>query len=224
MRKFINSVAVSALALGLASCGGGGTNNLVSVAPPPPPPTQTAQTFNAERCFTQLFGSQTVRDVLVPDVVTINLAQPSTYPNGRLPQDPVIDTLISVLFLDQTRHTPRTLVNIPLDPPGVVRPISTTFPFLAPPYGSPPLSPTNGVNFNFRTEAASTFTLVERMGLPAVATVLINSPRKIAYNEGTPAMDSAGVFTADMTAGLTTVANQINDDLQRLGLTPCSLQ
>ncbi len=223
MRKPITSVGLCALALGLSSCGGGNAP-ITSAAPPPPPPTQSGQTFNAERCFTQRFTTKTVRDTLVPDVVTLDLSQPATYPNGRLPQDPVIDVLISILFLDQTRHTTRTLANIPLNPPGVVKPISTTFPFLAEPYGPPPKSPTTGVNFNFRTDAASAYTLVERMGLPAVATVLINSPRKIAYNEGTPTMDAAGTFTGDMTAGLTTVANQINDDLQRLGLTPCSLQ
>jgi hypothetical protein len=225
MRGLAPSVGLAALALGLASCGGGSTASTLAAPPPPPPPaaTQSAQTLNVDRCLNQRFGTGTVLSTLVPDVLTDNLNLPSGFPNGRLPQDPVIDQLLAGLLLDQTRHTINTLVNVPLNPPGVDKPISTVFPFLAPPFGAPPPNVQGGTNFNFRTDAPEAYTIVERGSVPAVATALISGPLRVPYNESSPAEDVTQRWTGDMRTTLTTIHNQLNDDLQRLGLTSCSI-
>lgn len=217
-----NLIAPLALAIALAGCKAGGldTGSQVPVSPPSPPVTGTS--FNVERCLNQTINGRKVVDTMIPDAVTLDLSLPAAYPNGRHLRDPVIDIMLAGLFLDQTRHTPNTLVNIPFNPNNFDQPLRTSFPYYAPPLGSPVLSQTTGTNFNFRTEPNSAFVRVERMGTPAVATVTILGPRKNAYNDALPVDDAALVFRPDIVAGLAQLTGLIADDLQALGLTICA--
>jgi hypothetical protein len=212
-----------ALILTLAACKG---QNLVGspvvVAPPPPPPPPVGTTYNVDRCLSQSVSGRSVADILIPDLVSYDPTKPPGFPNGRRFSDPVIDIELSGLFLDQTRHTPNTLVNIPFNPATFDQPLPTTFPYIANALGTPELSQTNGSNFNFRTEPTSQFVRVERVGVPAVSTINILSPRKNAYNDGSPTADAADAFRADIKAGLAQLTGLIADDLQVLGLTICA--
>ena len=183
---------------------------------------QTSQSFNVTRCMDQVADGNSVRNIMIPDVVTFDPARPAGYPNGRRLQDPVIDIMLAYLFLDLTRHTPTTLVNVPLNPNRLDQPLRLTFPYYAAPIGSPPISATNGSNFNFRTNLPADYLLFERAAVPAVSTINVLGPRKIAYNEATPLRDSNREFEADIVAGLENLTVLIFDDLQRLGLTPCA--
>ena len=111
--------------------------------------------------------------------------------------------------------------NLPLNPPANDRPFSATFPFLAPPQGTPPLAATTGTAFDFRTDPESAYVVVDRMGMPAIATALIGSSQKNAYNDVTPTQDVAGQFRTEETNLLTGLYNNIADDLTRLGLRLC---
>ena len=62
---------------------------------------------------------------------------------------------------------------------------------------------------------------VDRMGMPAVATALIQS--KDDYNEAEPADDAAGDFVPEIVASLTTLHTALDDDLTGLGLTPATV-
>src|SRR3954465_6446081 len=94
--------------------------------------------------------------------------------------------------------------------------------FWAPASGRPPMPPAGGTNFNFRTDPPSAYTSVDRMGMPAVATALISSAQKNAYNDATPADDVNGKFTADIASTLTGLTNALADDFQRLSLNMCA--
>lgn len=72
----------------------------------------------------------------------------------------------------------------------------------------------------FRTDAPATYTRVDAMGMPAVATALIGSARKDAYNDASP--DSSG-FAGDFVASLTGLHAALDDDLIGLGLAPCDM-
>ena len=89
------------------------------------------------------------------------------------------------------------------------------------PQGNPPLAATTGTSFNFRTDPDSAYVVVDRMGMPAVATALIGSSMKIAYNDATPTNDVAGQFRTEQTNLLNGLYNNIADDLTRLGLRLC---
>jgi hypothetical protein len=162
----------------------------------------------------------------VPDTLKLDLNQPSGFPNGRDLDDPVIDITLAALFVDftVTGQSPATFANLPLNPPANDKPFSTTFPFLAPPQGTPPLAATTGTTFNFRTDADAAYTQVDRMGMPAVATALIGTSQKNPYNDANPTADAAGQFRAEETALLTALFNGIGDDLQALGLKVCARQ
>lgn len=221
MRRTI-LIAPLALAIVIAGCKSGGLDagSQVPVSPPPPPITSTS--FNVERCLNQSIEGRKVNDIMIPDAVTLDLSRPAAFPNGRHLRDPVIDIFLAGLLLDQTRHTPNTLVNIPLNPNNFDQPLRASFPFYAPPLGNPVLSQTNGTNFNFRTEPNSAFVRVERLANPAISTINILGPRKNAYNDGLPVDDAALVFRADIVAGLAQLTGLIADDLQALGLTICA--
>ena len=218
---------VLSAALLVGACGGAPT------PAPTPTPTPAASTtitaYNVENCFTQAIpgtAGLTLRSLIVPDTLKLDLAQPSGFPNGRDLDDPVIDITLAALFIDftVTGQSPATFANLPLNPPANDKPFSTTFPFLAPPHGTPPLAATTGPAFDFRTEADSAYTLVDRMGMPAVATALIGSSQKNPYNDANPTADAAGQFRAEETALLTSLFNGIGDDLQALGLKVCARQ
>ncbi len=95
--------------------------------------------------------------------------------------------------------------------------------------------------FSFRSELPDAYTRVDRMGMPAVATALIPSAKKDAYNDVDPSDDFttaagdacadlvscrwAGDYVASITAihGLTNASGMtLNQQLMGLGLTPCS--
>jgi hypothetical protein len=65
------------------------------------------------------------------------------------------------------------------------------------------------------------FTRVDRMGMPAVATALISS--KDDYNDADPTDDVAGDFVPEIVASLTTLHTALDDDLTGLGLTPATV-
>lgn len=219
---FIAALAL-ATALALSGCKATGLDTPSQAPVSPPPPVKVGTSFNVEPCLNQSINGRKVIDIMIPDMVTLDLSKPDGYPNGRRLSDPVIDIFLSGLFLDQTRHTPNTLVNIPFNPNNFDQPLRTVFPYYAPPLGSPVLSQTNGTNFNFRTEPNSAFVRVERLAEPAISTVNILSPRKNAYNDGSPSEDAALAYRADLAAGLAQLTGQIADDLQALGLSICAV-
>ncbi len=216
--------------LALSACGGNDNNNTGNMPPPTsgtptPTPTATTASFDVTRCLNQAIPGTgfTVAQAVVPDTLTINLAGASGFPNGRKLADPVIDVTLAVIFLDLTKHAPDTLAKLPLNPPANDVAFRNTFPYLAPPQGSPPLSLTTGTNFNFHTETVeSSYARVDRMGMPAVSTALIPSSRKTFYNDASPADDAAGTFVPDLTSELTGLTNALADDLTKAGLSPCA--
>jgi hypothetical protein len=214
-------------ALLTGACGGAPT------PAPTPTPTPAASTtitaYNVENCFTQTIpgtNGLTLRSLIVPDTLKLDLSMPSGFPNGRDLDDPVIDITLAALFVDftVTGQSPATFANLPLNPPANDRPFSTTFPFLGPPQGTPPLAATTGTVFDFRTDPDIAYVNVDRMGMPAVATALIGSSQKNPYNDANPTADAAGQFRAEETALLTGLFNGIGDDLQALGLKVCARQ
>ena len=194
---------------------------------PAPTATATATAYNVENCFTQTIpgsGGQTLRSLIVPDVLLLDLSRPSGYPNGRDLDDPVADILLSFLFLDftVTGQSPLTFANLPLNPPANDRPFSDTFPFLAPPQGTPPLAATTGTSFDFRTDPDSAYVSVDRMGGPAVPIALIGGPLRNPYNDASPSVDVTGQFVAEETVQLTNLMNALGDDLENIGLRLCA--
>jgi hypothetical protein len=215
--------------LPLAACGGDDPTPIATPTPTPAPtPTPSvALSYNVENCFTQAIpgtGGQSLRSLIVPDTLKLDLTRPSGFPNGRDLDDPVIDITLAALFLDftVTGQSPATFAQLPLNPPANDRPFSSDFPYLAPPQGSPTIAPPTGTSFDFRTDADSAFVQVDRMGMPAVATALIGSSLKNAYNDVSPTADTAGQFKADETAQLTSLFNGLGDDLTALGLKLCA--
>lgn len=193
-------------------------------ATPTPPPTET--TFNVEPCLNQMIPGTgvTVAEAVVPDTLTLNLSAASGFPNGRKLPDPVIDVTLAVIFLDLSVNGPGTLAGLPLNPPANDVAFRDTFPYLAPPQGSPPVADNSGTMFTFRSDPASSYVRVDRMGMPAVSTALIPSDRKNAYNDAGPAADVNGNFVPDLAATLTDLTNALADDLTGAGLTPCAVQ
>lgn len=188
-----------------------------------PPPTGGDTTYDVTSCLQQEVAPGTsVADLIIPDTLTLNLSAAAGFPNGRLLTDPVIDVTLAVIFLDLSVHSPTTLAEIPLNPPANDVAFRTGFPFLAPPQGSPPITTATGSSFNFRSDASSAYVRVDRMGMPAVATALIGSDTKNAYNDANPADDVAGVFVPELSEQLTGLTNALADDLLDAGLTPCA--
>ena len=230
-RKTLRAAALAPalLALGLlGGCGDDDDNVVINPGPAPSPvapaPPQTV-TYDVGPCLNQVIpgtGGTTVAGAVIPDTLTIDLSAPSGFPNGRRLPDPVIDVTLAIIFLDLSVHSPTRLVQIPLNPTSNDRAFQANFPFLAPPQGSPPLAPSNGSNFTFRTDAPSAYVRVDRIGMPAVATALISSNQKIPYNDANPAIDAAGTFVPEITRVLTNLTNALADDLIGAGLTPCA--
>jgi hypothetical protein len=222
------SLALPAL---LAACSGGRSPAPTATPTPTPVATggggQTTFSYDVEPCFTQILpatGGRTVREMLIPDSLKLDLSLPSGFPNGRDLDDAVVDISLAFLFLDLTEsgQSLRTFANLPLNPGGNDVPFRTTFPYFAPAQGTAQLAATTGTGFNFRTDADSAYVQVDRMGMPAVATVLIGSPLKDQYNDVSPSTDVQGGFRADETAQLTNLMNAIGDDLTSIQLDICA--
>lgn len=79
--------------------------------------------------------------VLVPDVIRYNPDLPSSYPNGRLLTDQVVDLTIAAALLDLSApgQTLRTLADIPLNPAANDVEFESSFPYLAAPHQELPL-------------------------------------------------------------------------------------
>jgi hypothetical protein len=164
-----------------------------------------------------------VGSLVLPDVLTVDPTKPAGFPNGRKLDDPVVDLTLAALFLDLKKHPVDLLAKLPLNPSGNDVPLRASFPYFALPQGNPPLGSTAGTNFNFRTDPSTAFVRVDRMGMPAVATVLISSSKKTEYNDASITDDSALKFYADITATLTNFANALSDDFAQRGLTICAV-
>lgn len=192
--------------------------------PAPTPPAVSGIQYDVSNCLNQSIpgAGTTVAGAVVPDTLTLNLAAASGFPNGRRLTDPVIDVTLAVIFLDLTKNSPATFASLPVNPAANDLPFRSAFPYLAAAQGSPPLAATTGTAFNFRTDAESAFVQVDRMGMPAVATALVASARKTAYNDGLPVNDAAGTFVPDLSTQLTTLTNALSDDFLRLGLPLCA--
>lgn len=231
LRKLTMAPALAAIAL-LPACFDDDNDDVLVVAPTPTPtmsptptPTPTQASFDVTPCLQQEIpgtGGFTVADAVVPDTLTLNLGAASGFPNGRRLPDPVIDATLAVIFLDLSVHSPFVLANIPLNPPENDVPFRNGFPFLAPPQGSPPVASSSGSEFSFRNDPPGNYVRVDRMGMPAVATVLIGSDQKIPYNDARPQDDVTGQFVPEITEQLTGLTNALADDLTAAGLTPCA--
>lgn len=75
------------------------------------------------------------------------------------------------------------------------------------------------VEYDFRTDADSAYTRVDRIGMPAVATAVITS--KDDYNDADPVDDAAGDFVSEIVANIDGLHTALDDDLAGLSLTPC---
>lgn len=225
-------LAMLGTALALTACGDS-ANSPAPVTPTPvptptptPTPTPVAANYDVVPCLNQVVpgtGGLTVANLVVPDVLTLDFSKPSSFPNGRQLADPVIDVTLAVIFLDLTKHSPDILAKIPLGPPANEVPFRADFPYLAVANGTVPTS-LGGSNFNFRTDPASAYVQVDRMGMPAVSTALISSGQKIAYNDAMPSNDINGDFVSEIAGTLTGLTNALADDFIAAGLTPCAKQ
>ena len=212
------------LALGaLSGCGEGG--GAAPLQTPVATVTGTAASFDVTPCLNQIIPGTglTVAQAVIPDTIKLNLNAPNGFPNGRTLTDPVIDITLAAIFLDLSKNGPGTLAGLPLGPAANDVPFRTTFPYLAPPQGTPPLADTTGTAFTFRTDPDSAYTRVDREGMPAVATALIRAPMKVAFNDANPSDDAAGKFVPEITGRLTDLASALNDDFFAAGLKPCAV-
>lgn len=218
MRRVITGALSLSAGLALASCGG---DEPATVAPPP----GTAQVVSVTPCLNQIVPGtgKSVVDLVVPDTITVNLNQPSGFPNGRRLQDPVIDITLAIIFLDMNRHGPSTFVNLPLNPPVNDRPFRAQFPFLALPQGTPPLSGSDtATQFDFVNAPASEYVRIDRTGMPAISPALIAPSRRNEYNDAGPGEDAAFVFASELTTQLQLLHEVLVDDFRAAGLTPCA--
>ena len=204
----------------LAACSGGGGG---SATPPPTPSGTGASALNVQTCLDQSTGRLgSVANVLVPDTIKVDFSQPSGFPNGRRLADPVIDITLAWIFIDLTKHSPMAIANVPFNPPANDVAFRTEFPYLAPPQGNPPGLAPGGANFNFRTDPPSAYVQVDRMGMPAVATAVISSAQKVAYNDDSPAVDGTRKYVNEISSTLTGLTAALNDDITRAGFSLCA--
>lgn len=220
------ALALSLPALSACGDGDGGAGPRpapVATAAPTPSPTATSTSFDVTRCLNQQVAlGVSVTNLVVPDTVKLDVTKPNGFPNGRQLTDPVVDVTLAVLFLDLTKHPANLLASLPLNPPGNLETLPSTFPYLGAAEGNPPIPAAGGTNYNFRTDSPSAYTRVDRMGMPAVATALISSSQKLPYNDADPADDATGRFAGEIKSTLTGLTNALADDFQRLSLNMCA--
>lgn len=228
MHPLFTAAAMATLALATAACEETGVTSgppATSLAPTPTPtptPTPIGISVNVGPCLAQMAAGRRVQDILIPDILDLDLAAPSGFPNGRDLDDPVIDLVLAAIFLDLSRHPVTTFVGLPVNPNVFDQPLRTTFPFYARPLGTPPISPSTGTNFNFRTNVAANYTRVDRAGAPAISTAVVLGANKLLYNDSNPTEDAAGVNVPRILEGFQQLSNALNDDFRALGLTPCA--
>jgi Domain of unknown function (DUF4331) len=165
-------------------------------------------------CATMECVDEQVEPYVVPDVLRLDTAMPSGFPNGRALEDQVVDVTLALVLLDLGEHAVTTFADIPLNPPANDVSFSSAFPYLAP-------TNTNAVPappFFFAANPASEYTRVDRMGVPAVATALIAS--KDEYNAGDPVDDAD--FAEERRDNISALHQALDDDLEGLGFAPCA--
>ncbi|MBA3896771.1 MAG: hypothetical protein H0X36_06485 [Sphingomonadaceae bacterium] len=223
-------LASAALGLIVTGCGGGSspitaTPSPVATTPPPTPtPTPTPTSFSVDACLSQPAqnGNDSVLQLVLPDVLHVDLTRPVAFPNGRRLDDLVIDLTLSRLFLDLSKQSVNTFVNLPLNPDNSPRHFKPDFPYFGDARNAtPPIPASTEAGFNFRTDPDSGFVRVDRMGMPAVATVLITPETKVAYNDSNPVDDSRFVFASVERADLEHRMDDLADDFKRLNLAIC---
>lgn len=225
LRRLAMATSLIACLGSLSACFNGDDDVVAMPSPSPTPtPTPTPTSYDVQACLDQTIPGTgvTVAQAVVPDTLTLDLSAASGFPNGRKLADPVIDVTLAVIFLDLSVNGPATLAGLPLNPPANDVAFRDSFPYLAPPQGSPPLADNSGTMFTFRSDPESAYVRVDRMGMPAVSTALIPSDRKNAYNDADPAQDANGDFVPDLADTLTGLTNALADDLTGAGLTPCA--
>lgn len=214
-------LALAAL-LALAGCGGGGSGGASSTSSSSSSGGQTAASVDVTPCLSQsVTPTRTVASLVVPDVLQLDLNGAQGFPNGRRLQDPVVDVTLAAIFLDLKTHGADTFAKIPLNPSGNDVPLQTAFPYLGVAQGTAPAGGT-GSGFVFRTDAPSAYTRVDRMGFPAVATALVSSASKTAFNDDNPGVDASGKWVPEFTNTLKGLTTALADDLAGLKLTPCA--
>lgn len=233
MRKSIGKIPALPLVatmLALSACGGGGTR-----APEPPvvvapTPTPTTSSLDVLPCINQTVpldrvppGTRVI-DLIIPDTITIWPDRTIGFPNGRLLSDPVVDITLGVVLLDINRpgQNAASFAAIPLNPPNATKRPLAEFPFANLPNDNPVLDAGVGTNFVFDDAPMSSYVQVDRMGMPAVATALILSPRKDAYSDGNVQLDTANTFAFDLIEGLRRFSEPLQDDLAARGLVGCA--
>ena len=92
-------------------------------------------TIDIDKCVVQ------VAPVIVPDVITFDLDRPTSWPNGRAFDDPVVDRLLALALIDLDIYDIDLLWNLPLNPPGNEGNRNDqspgTFPYLRPAFPEP---------------------------------------------------------------------------------------
>lgn len=212
-------LALLALPFAVAGCGGGGSDS-----PPAPAPKPLSTSFDVQPCLDQVaVPGQTVANLVVPDTLKLDLTKPSAFPNGRTLADPVVDIMVAFAFIDLTKHSIRALANLPLDPSGNDVPLRADFPYLGLAQGNHPAPPAaSGPNYNFRNDPVSMYVRVDRMGMPAVATLLIGTAEKTPYNDDDPATDATRKYVSEIQNDLTAETNGIAKDLVAKGFSLCA--
>ena len=225
---------IASASLVLANCGGdtagstssAGVGTVSAITTPTPSPTSTttvsAASYNVTPCFNQKVAGRAVASLVVPDVLTLDMTGASGFPNGRKLLDPVIDLELAALFLDLNKHPVTTLANIPLNPSGNDVPLPAGFPYLGDAHGGVPAAVTTASGFTFRTDAAASYTRVDRMGEPAVATALVRSSAKTAFNDDSPTQDATGKWVPEFAADLGELTAALQDDFAAAGLSICA--
>ncbi len=237
----------AALGLALAGCSsGGGSGGGGSTSTPTPTPTAstsstsstssggaTPAALSVEKCFAQeVEPGVTVQSLLTRDTLRFDLSKPAGFPNGRRLQDPVIDLTLAYMFLDLSKHSIDSLAKLAINPAsnadnfdaaGNVIGFSTDFPFVNAPHG--PAKPEGtGTGFDFRTNPTTDFEIIDAMGNPAVATILISGNTGAGFNQNTPAqyVSDGGKYLGALKQTMIGLATLLKDDFNRLSFTTCA--
>jgi hypothetical protein len=83
---------------------------------------------DVDTCIAQLTS------YIVPDVIRIELAQGSGFPNGRRLEDTGMDIMLAIVLLDLEVHDETTLLDMPLTPTANDEPLGAQFPYLPDPH------------------------------------------------------------------------------------------
>ena len=189
--------------------------------------------LSVDKCFAQeVEPGVTVQSLLTRDTLRLDLSKPDGFPNGRRLQDPVIDLTLAYLFTDLSKNSLDALAKLAINPVsnadnydanGNLIGFSDTFPYVNAPHG-PAKAEGTGSNFNFRTNSQSDYEVIDAMGNPAVATILVPGNLGASFNQ-TPSADYAsggGKYLAAMKTDLTGLATLLKDDFNNLLFTTCA--